>query len=179
MRFASGLTLIGLLIYVSSLVVILLVMVSFLSRLISFNTAHQVTGEVLDNARQALHVIAQEIRFASDIYQPTSSFGAHPGQLSLATTRDLPEDENITYVDFYVDDDLIYVKREGQAAQLLNSERMKVVSLAFTELNAEGPSPSIQVSLSLALDSPDPPIVTATTVSLTTTVALRAYNPAP
>ena len=176
-RFSKGLTLVTMIIYISAFAVISVILISFTARLTRTNTIGQVTGEVLDNTRHTLNTLAQEIRFADDTYDPTSTYATHPGQLSLATLRNLPTDENITYVDFYVDDDRVYVKHEGQTAQLLNSERIKVVNLTFAKINASGPSPAIQINLSMALDSNDPNIVSETTISLSTTIALRAYMP--
>ncbi len=96
----KGFTMIEVLVYVTLLAIISLVVLLFINQLLGVNETTRRTRESLDNARRALETITQEIRHADSIYTPTSTFGSNPGQLSLATVRDLPSDENLTYVDF-------------------------------------------------------------------------------
>lgn len=173
--YSRGFTLIGALIYIASFAIIMVTVLTFLSSLIRFNAQSRSQGEVLDNARHALTVMTSDIRLASAVYTPTSTFASHPGQLSLATTQDLPSDETLTYVDFYLDDERLYVKREGSNAQLVTSERIKISNLTFTHLNQNNVS-SIQIALTAAFDSGDPAAVAKSSISLSTSATLRAYE---
>src|SRR3972149_4778283 len=122
----SGFTLIELLVYAAVFVIIGIVASSFFIQISNLAETSRRSRESLDNARSAMSIITQEIKHATTVYTPTSVFGSNPGQLSLETTRDLPADEETTYVDFYVDDEGIYIKRESNQAQLLTSEKINV-----------------------------------------------------
>lgn len=167
-----GFTLIEVLVYAVIFVIIGGVASAFFIQIINLAESSRRSRESLDNAQRSMNVIVQEIKHASAVYTPTSSFGSHPGQLSLETTRDLPSGETTTFVDFYLDDDRIYVKREGKSAELLNSEKVKVTNLVFTHLNGGGNS-SIQVNLTVEYaDQFNGP---KTPASLSQTASLRSY----
>lgn len=168
----KGFTLIEILVYVTLLSIISLVIVIFINQLLGVNETTRRTRESLDNARRSLETISQEIRHANSIYTPTSVLGTNPGQLSLATVRDLPTDENITYVDFYVDNNNLYLKREGQSASLLTSEKVKVTNLTFVNNNTGG---SDAIRISITVEYKDPINGPKNEVTLTSTAALRSY----
>ncbi len=167
-----GFTLIEITVYVSILALVSLVIVVFVNQLLGVNETTRRTRESLDNARRVLDTIAQEIRHADSVYTPTSSFGVNPGQLGLETSRDVPTDENTTFVDFYVDNNGVYIKRESQAAQLLTSEKVKVTDLTFTNLNGATSRPAIRLSVTVEYNSPiSGP---KNTVTLKSTAVLRS-----
>ncbi len=168
----KGFTLIEVLIYATLLAVISLVVLLFVNQLLGVNETTRRVRESLDNARRSLETIAQEVRHADSIYTPTSVFGSSPGQLSLATVRDLPDDENLTFVDFYVDQGSLYLKREGQSDQLLTSEKVKVTNLTFTN-NSTGGKDAIRISITI--EYKDPITGPKNAVTLTSTSVLRTY----
>lgn len=172
---SKGLTLVSLLVYITLFAMVTAMLARLISGLLHANTQAQLAGEVLDNAQSAMATIAQEIQQADGVYTPTSAFGSHPGQLSLATTQNLPADETITYLDFYLDDEHLYLKRETAAAALLTSERVKLDNLVFTHLNPASPYPAIRVSATFSANAPGSDTQSQTTLTLTKTVALRAY----
>ena len=170
----SGFTLIELTIYIALLALIGTVLTLFITQVIRRNAHAELTSRTLDNARGAMSLITQEVRQANAIYTPTSVFNSNPGQLSLVTTLNIPTGENETYVDFYVDDQRLYRKREGQSAELITSEQVVVSDLTFAHLHQSSISPAVRISITIQ------PAVAATaaldesTVTLTTTTALRA-----
>jgi type II secretory pathway pseudopilin PulG len=168
----SGFTLIELLIYAALFVVIGAVASAFFIQIVNVTETSRRSRESLDNARRAMGVIVQEVKHATNVYTPTSTLGTHPGQLSLETTRDLPTDENTTYVDVYLDDDRIYLKRESQTVELLNSEKVKVTNLVFTHLNGGGNS---AVQVNLTVEYSDQFTGPKTPVTLSQTASLRSY----
>ena len=171
----KGFTLIELLLYVVLSAIIGLVLVSFFTQTIKVVETSRRSRESLDNARRALDLISLEIRNAKSFYSPTSVLSpSNPGQLSLETTRNLPADEDNTYVDFYVDDGGLYVKREGQASQLITAQKLKVTNLVFTLLNNTGGQPAIKTDITVQYR--DPIFGTANPVSLSTTTSLRSYS---
>ncbi|MDP2671169.1 MAG: type II secretion system protein [bacterium] len=169
----EGFTLIETLVYVFALIFIMSVLIVVLFQLIALNESSRRSREAVSNARLALDAVAQEVRHAKGIYTPTSVFGTNPGQLSLETTRDLPAEEDTTYVDFYIDDSGLYLKREEQAAVLVTSEKIKITNFAVTELNSAATTPAVQIQLTAEYDSPVSG--SKNTVSLETTASLRSY----
>lgn len=172
---SKGFTLIAALVYVALLALVAVVLARFASSIIRNQAQSQLAGEVIDNAQRALAIITQEIQQADSVYTPTSVLSAHPGQLSLATTNNLPADENITYLDFYVDDEHLYLKREGAIAALLTSARVKVSNLQFTHLNPTSAHQAIRIAATFSADVPGSDLQTQTAISLTSTVSLRKY----
>ena len=169
----KGFTLIELLIYsVLSVIIGLVVTITFLQIINVVETTRR-SRESLDSAKRAMDVISQEIKHAESIYTETSDFGPNPGQLSLETTRDLPADENTTYVDFYIDDDRLYMKREDQAAQIVTSEKVKVEELVFTRLNISTDNSAVRVKIKTSYA--DPISGPTSPVTLYSTAALRSY----
>ena len=169
---SKGYTLIELLVYVVILVIISGVASAYFFQISNIAETARRSRESLDNARRAMNVITQEVRHAEAVYTPTSVFGSSPGQLSLETTRDLPTDENTTYVDFYLDDGGVYIKRENQVEELISSEKVQVTNFTFTHLTG-GAGNSVQVSLSV--EYLDATVGPATPVTLTQTASLRSY----
>lgn len=169
----QGFTLIEMLVYIGLLAVLLTVLTQAGSHIIR-QTAHtQLTAQVLGNARGALEDIGREIRHGSGLYTPTSVFGTYPGQLSLATQENAPADEAGTYVDFYIDDERLYRKREGATAELLTSEQVKVTNLVFTHLNVSN-DPAVRIELTVEPAASSTNAEAQTSVTLFTTVSLRS-----
>lgn len=170
----KGFTLIEVMVYAVALVLVVNILVLTLIQLMSLNDSSRRAREAMDNARRALDVVAQEIRHADNVYDPTSVFDATPGQLSLETLRDLPADETSTYVDFYIDDFGLYLKREGQTAQLITSEKVSVTNLVFSELDGYTDGPAVRIQLTVEYRSPISGPKNA--VSVETTASLRSYQ---
>lgn len=173
-RLKQGFTLIEVVIYIGLVAIIGIVLTSFATRMIRSNSNAQFTTEALNNARGAAGAITREIRHARGVYYPTSVFDTHPGQLSLATRENLPAGEKETYVDFYVDDNRLYLKRENEAAQLLTSQNVQVTNLVFTQLNTGVSASAVRVEITVAPDTQVADVATQSSVTLTTTAALRS-----
>ena len=167
-------TLIEVLIYGLFLVIISAVAVSFFIQVVNVTETSRRGRESLENARRGLDVITQEIRHADSVYAPTSVLDTTPGQLGLQTKRDLPTDEDTTYVDFYVDDDRLYIKRESESEQLITSEKVRVNELTFSLLNDASQKPAIQVKITV--EYVDAIYGPGNAVTLVSTATLRSYE---
>lgn len=170
-----GFTLIEMLIYIGIMSVVVLVIGAFIPQLIMSNLYLQAKSQTLDNVRGVLKIIEYEFRQSTDVYAPTSVFGESPGQLSLETQANVPADETNTFVDFYVDNNRFYMKKEDAPAQLLTAEKIIVSNLTFTNLNTGGNQPAVRVSLTAHYDSSSQTIREQSVVNLTSTIANRNY----
>ena len=169
-----GFTLIEILIYTALLVIISVVSVSFFIQVVNVTETSRRSREALDNAKGALETINQEIRHADSIYTPTSVLDSASGQLSLETLRDLPTDEESTYVDIYLDSQRLYLKREGVIDQLITSEKVKVTKLQFGLLADTSSKPAVQVTLTV--EYYDQAAGPSNSVTLTSTSTLRLFD---
>jgi type II secretory pathway pseudopilin PulG len=169
-----GFTLIELLIYSVFLVVIGVGAVSFFIQVVNVTETSRRSRESLDNARRAIDMMAQEIKHAKGVYTPTSILDGSMGQLSLETTRDLPTGETATYVDFYLDGERLFVKRESQAEEMFTSDKVTVQQLTFKLLDDSSEKPAVQITLTV--DYADQIAGPSTSVTLTSTATLRSYE---
>lgn len=169
----QGFTLLETLLYVGLLVVVVVFANSFAVAIIRVNTSNERREQVRDGAGHALDIIDKEIRLARSVYTETSVFGVDPGQLSLETGEQLPGGETTTYVDFYIDDEHLYVKREGQSPELIISEDIRITNFTLTHLASSGPedSEAIRIAMTAASDTGSG----GGTVRLITTSSLRSY----
>lgn len=171
----KGFTLIEMLAYVALMVLAIATIAAFVSWLVKINSYAQINATVLENAKSAMGMMAQEIRHAESVYTPTSVFGVHPGQLSLETARNAPAGEDTAFVDVYADSERLYVKRESAAETLATSERTRVTNLVFTHLYPTSTIPAVRIELTMEYDTPSPEIRERSRVSLSSTVSLRSY----
>lgn len=146
---SKGFTLTELIVYVGIFAILMSIVASFVLSLIKINARYQTKREIVENANNIMKTLSYEIQQSSSIYAPTSVFNVHPGQLSLETTRNLPPDENRTYADFYLDDENIYLKKEGSEPQKINSNNVKITNLIFEKFKPE----AIKIQITLAYKS--------------------------
>jgi len=123
---APGITTAELVVYVGLLAMISVFLVQSLLMLLVAYRRLQGERDVVSNARAAMETLARETQGAVSIYTPTSVLGVAMGQLSLETPLNPTAGETRSYVDFYADNERLYMKREGLAAIALTSESARV-----------------------------------------------------
>lgn len=165
-----GTSLIETIIYIACFVLVIGVLSAGIGQLVRAHAYAQVTQETVASGRDAMNTLVQEIRHARSIYTPTSRLASSPGQLSLETTRDAATGEEITYVDFYVDNQQLYVKREGDDPTLITSPRSTVESFTLTSLNAGN---AVRIALVLANETNLAGYTTQPSITLMATASLR------
>ena len=171
----KGFTMIELIIYSVLLVIVSGAIIGFFIQTVDVVETSRRSRESLDNAKRVLDVINQEVRHSKSVYTPTSVESAHPGQIALETERDLPSDEESTFVDFYVDSGGVYIKREGQSEELITSEKVKVSNLVFTILVDTNQRQMVRTQITVEYIDPEAGSGTTDSVSLESTMATRSY----
>lgn len=175
MKKPLGFTLIELLIYLGLIIIVASIVTAFLPNLLKSYSFAQKKEEVVDSTQRALAVITQELRHASAIYTPTSILNTNPGQLSLSTSHNPPEGESSTYLDFYLDNERLYLKKEGQTAELLMPDKIRIANLTFSQLTSTSTIPALRITIRATYDSDSTEIQERTQTTLTTTASLRSY----
>ncbi|NQV00909.1 MAG: prepilin-type N-terminal cleavage/methylation domain-containing protein [Parcubacteria group bacterium] len=169
----KGFTLIELLIYITTFVIITIILTLFVFNLIKVQTKIRISKEVLENSQRAMDIMLWQIKHAKNIYSPTSVFESHPGQLSLETEKNTPEGEEITYLDFYLDENSrLCLKTEGNEAEPLISENIKINNLVFSRLINDN-TESIRIEMSAIYNIPSEKIAYQATTTLISSTNLR------
>ncbi len=144
-----GFTLVEMLVYVGIVSVVFMLTVTLMIQLMRTYTRFRVEREISTNVREAVNYMIREIKSAEDIYVPTSALGSHPGQISLETRLNMPADETSTFIDFYMDNGKLLIKREGQNPFPLLSDRVEVKNLVFRHFDPAGLAELLQIDLTL------------------------------
>lgn len=165
----NSFTLVEILIYVSILVIVSTGLLTSLLKLVEFYNISRFERDVLANAHLGLDAIVLEIRQASSVYLPTSQ----SSQISLETFLNPPIGETKTYVDFYLDNGRLCLKREGQDPQPLTSERVEITDLDFEYLSSSTNPSSVKISIKVRYRSNKPEYQRELTLNSTGT--LRSY----
>lgn len=149
---------------------ILLATISFIFWMQASSAKTKAQGQTQENAKRALDVIAYELRGAQSIYTPTTT----QSQLSLETPRYAQGGQPSAFIDFFLCGQSLCLKKESQEPVAITSESVAVTALAFTNI-ANGTSSSVQISITVSNKNPANQPADASTVTLTSTVALRGY----
>jgi len=170
-NYPKGITLPEILIYIAVLSIIVVVILSFIIWVVNSNNKTKAMRTVLDQAARAMDVMTQEVRGAKSVYAPTST----SGQLSLETTKYLPQGENASYVDFFLCGKRLCMKKETDAIPVaLTADNVEVNNLNFTRI-VSGGKPSVKIELTVDfLNTANRPEYQAT-INLTSSVSLRSY----
>lgn len=170
----KGFTLIEALVYIAVLIMIASTLTAFIFWTIRANTKIEVKHEVLDNARRAMEIMTYETKEAKSVYTPTSIFDSNPGQLSLETTHNLPSGENTTYLDFYLCNQQLCLKRESANPVAITTDKTIIDSLVFSRILAST-TETMQINLSLRYNSPVYRPESQASTTLISTVTLKGY----
>ncbi len=171
----KGFTLTEVLVYVAVLTIIFSAVVSLLLGISRSNTRAKVIRETLNNSRRAMEIMTYEIREAKNIYTPTSDFSSSAGQLSLETTKYVLEKENTSYIDFYLCEKRLCLKKEGQDPVALTSDKVEINHLQFFQIATTSTTPSIQISLGVDYKAPGNKPEYQASINTTSTASLRSY----
>lgn len=154
----EGFTLLEILVYIAILSLILLIICSFIFWINSSNAETKGKREALENGRRALEIIIYETKGAKGVYTPTTTLN----QLSLETYRYLPDNEDNTFIDFFLCGSRVCMKKESQDPIFLTSDSVEVEQLEFTQISTNG---SLSIKIDLIIDQ----------INLISTVSLRNY----
>src|SRR3989338_783118 len=117
-----GFTLIETVIYVAIIAGLLVALTSFILAISGSKNKSYSQQEVNANARLALSMISHKTKFASGVNFSTSTFGVHPGVLSLSMTS-----STLNPTIFSLDDSGRLILTEGAgASKFITSPQIKI-----------------------------------------------------
>lgn len=129
--FTRGFTLIEVVIYAGILIIISSSVISFTVWMVRAQGNLERQGQSMLEGERALAAISREVYGAVELYEPTSVLNSAEGQLSLRTTREVPPGEPFSYVDIFLCQNQVCVKREGQEVAVVTSQDVSVEELMF------------------------------------------------
>ena len=170
LRFKNGFTLIEVLVYITVLAILIIPIFSLLIWSFHSNIKAKAMRETQEDASRTMDIIVREIKEAKSVYVPTTN----SSQFSLETINYLPTDEDTTYIDFFLCDSHLCLKKESQDPVSITKDNVEVNNLVFTRI-VSGDSTSIQILLGMKYKNPSSRPEYQATVNLTSTSSLRSY----
>lgn len=163
----NGFTLIETIIYIAIIGGVFVALTSFVLTISGSRNKSYSEQEVNANARMALGVISQKIKSASGINLASSTFGAHPGVLSLAMTSSTLNPTVIA-----VSGNRIAVTVGSGSPQFITSQMVLVTNLVFTNLTGDSNHGNIGINMNFVFAGSNSSDYNFTS-SLQTAVSLR------
>jgi len=165
----SGFTLVEILVYIGILSVLVLAVSSFILWSVRSNAKTKAIRKTMNDARRAMEIMSYEIKEAIGIYTPTCS----SSQLSLGTSKYLATGEQTSYIDFFICDQKLCLKKESQVPVALTSNETEIDNLTFTQIGVD--FSSIKIDLTMNYKNPQNRSELEASVSLSSTVGIRPY----
>lgn len=176
LKSSKGYTLVEMLLYVVLLGIIVIVIAGVFLTISRTNSRAMSLIEINSNAYSAMDRMAYEIANAENVYLPTSNFtnfnydAARANQFSLKSEQDPALNENIGFLDFYMENNTIFLKQDGAAPIALTSKNVRVESFnLYYYKNDERESVKIDLIV-----SPNSSANSSARINLSTVVALRS-----
>lgn len=170
----KGFTLIELLVYVALLGIVVTLTMQFTLGIVESSAKASAKEGVEANAAAILQMFDFLTRHADLVYDPTSDFIGDPGQLSLVSSINPPQNEQRAYVDLYADDGRFCAKSERDGVSCLTTLRTELTSLTFQKIMQSATSTeSVQMRFRLRARNPRPDYQFSEQVQ--TTARLRSY----
>ena len=167
----KGFTLTEALLYIGVSSILILSIASFFLWTNRSNIKMKALKEVLNNSKVAMEKMSYEIKHAKSIYTSTSVFSTNPGQLSLETLNYAQSNEETSYIDFFVCEQKLCLKKENQSPIILTSDKVEIKNLEFNQVATS----SVQISLQIDYLSPTDKPEYQASINTTSTVSIRTY----
>ncbi|OHA67018.1 MAG: hypothetical protein A3C82_00970 [Candidatus Wildermuthbacteria bacterium RIFCSPHIGHO2_02_FULL_47_12] len=132
-------------------------------------TKSRVMHQTLWDAQRAMDTMVQEIREARRVYIPTTS----ASQLSLATSKYAPAGHAESFIDFFLCEEKLCMKKESQDPAAITSDSVRVASLSFTRVQQAPGAESIRITLQVGYKNPNGRPELASSVELSSAASIR------
>ncbi len=159
----KGFTLVEIIVYVALFGIIVSVILNVILFIFTMNKKIASYSQVNSDALSAMERIIYEVTNSEYIYDATSS----AAQLSLATSNYATVNDDLTFLDFYVEGGTLFMKQDGSGSVPLTSGNVSVSALSFSYYE-NGSKDSVTIDLTLqSITNP------SSSINLKNTVTLR------
>ncbi len=167
----EGFTLIEMIVYVALVGIIFIVLFNIIFFIIKANNKIIALSRVNSNAHSAMERMTYEIINSNYVYLPTSNFSSNNAQMSLATKVGASSNEEITFIDFYVENNTIFLKEEGLGSIAITSQDVLVSDMEFLYYKNDSRE-SITIDMIIQAKNS---AVSDSVIHLVNTVSLRSF----
>jgi len=168
-RFGAGFTIIEFMVYIAILAILGGATSALFLWTLQAHTKSRVLQETSSAAKVAMDRMIHEVREAESLYLPTSS----ATQISLETKTFMPPGETSGYIDFFLCDKALCMKKEEAAPIALTSSSFEVTGLSFTTISTNTNFPSLQIAMTVKHKNPSGSSQLEAVLQLTSTASLR------
>lgn len=168
-RTARGTTILEIVVYTALFGVIAIIVSNFLIQVVGAYNISRAEREVLSNGRLLLETITKSLSESEGIYTPTSAFANDLGQISLVTKTGVQPEHQTAYIDFWVDNGRLWMRKEGVSPSPLSAASVRVGKFRLERLSQGLGRDAVRVTLQVNFAQPK----FSSTITLTTTTALR------
>lgn len=130
----NGFSLLEIMIYIALLGGIAVFVINFLLHTVNVYQRSVAERGVVANGRLLLEFVNKTISESQEIYRPTSKFLDNAGQLSLVDAATSTPQHTTMYIDFWADNGIFYMKREGGATIALSAASVRVSRFYIEEI---------------------------------------------
>lgn len=166
----KGFTLLEILVYLAVALIIISVIVSFVLWIISSSNKNRIVRDTMFVAKRAMQIMTHEIKEADSVYTPTTT----NDQLSLETKKYLPDQEKSSYIDFYICEEALCMKKEAQNPIIITPDNVRVSNLTFKYILSGG-SQSIGINMTIDYQNNSGRPEYETSINLESSMSLRLY----
>lgn len=171
MKFSRGFTMVEILAYIAIVGTLMAIISVFLLESLKLYARSRALRETFYNGKIALDAISNEIKLAKSIYTPSTS----SSQLSLELAGTPETGEAVSFVDFFLCQSALCVKREGTAAVPVTSDTVEVTSLLVQPVGVAGVVSSAHIDVQLRYKNPQNKPELDSSVLMSTVAAIRSY----
>lgn len=165
----QGITLLEIVIYVAIFGIIAVIISNFLIQVVRAYNIARAEREVISNGRLLLETVTKSIAEAQEIYSPTSVFANDTGQLALATKSGVEPEHQTTYVDFWIDNGRLWMKKEGSSAIPLSGVSVRVSKFRLDRISQGLGRDAVKITMRVDYWNQS----YSSTITINTTTALR------
>jgi putative endonuclease len=148
---SAGFTLVETLIYIAIIGGVVTAFVTFGINVSGSRNKTYVVQEVQANVRTALDIISQKIRASNGVNVGASTFGSHPGFLSLSMAD---ATLNPTTIGYNTNNGTLEVKEGSASAIAITSDEVRITNLVFTNLTGSSVRENIRVQMTVEYYNP-------------------------
>ena len=165
----QGFTIIEFVVYIAVLAILGGAILTLFLWTLKVHTKAQVLQETTSSAQFAMDKIMHEVREADSLYLPTTS----ATQVSLKTKTSIPSGETSGYIDFFLCDKTLCMKKEEGVPLALTPSTVEVTSLSFTTISTDTDFPSLRVFMEVQHKNPNNRPELKAVITVTSTASLR------
>lgn len=143
----TGIGLVEVIVYAAFLAIVLAFIINTLMQVVQTYQRARADREVIANGRALLETVQRVAAESFAVYGPTSRFQDDAGQLSLVTAHGAPPEHQNAYQDFYVDNNRLWFRKEGEAAYPLSAASVRVSKFYLERIMQGLARESVKVTL--------------------------------